>query len=229
MPTGGTPQYNGTSTPGGFPQQASQQVPQQSQGKGPVLQRWLAPLVALALCLAAAILPWFKIPLLGELGIGTAKGIFSIVSLFFGAEVNFDGSRTLEALGDVIGSLSASSIGIAVALVLVTLALVLAAFAFAIVACFRGPLSGARKGIATARVSFLLLALALLLDCVFFFIANIWLSEQVLTLLQSFGASDGELSIIKPSVFAWALLAASVVCWIAFGVVKRFLRTQVVR
>jgi hypothetical protein len=194
-----------------------------------VLQRWLAPLVSLALCFAAAILPWFKIPLLGELGMGTAKGIFSVFSLFFGAEVGFDGNRTLEALGTVVGSLSASAISGTVAVILVTIALMLAAFVLAVIACFRGPLSGAREGIASARVSFLLLALALILDCVFFFVANIWLSEQVLTLLQSFGASDGELSIIKPSVFAWALLAASVMCWIVFGVVKRFLRTQVVR
>jgi hypothetical protein len=200
----------------------SLEVNQQSlTEKGPALQRWLSPLLALGLCLAAVILPWFKVPLLGELGMGTAKCIFSLVSLFFGAEVSFDGSRTLEAFGEVIGSLSVTSLGVGIAVTLVAITLVAAAFVLAIIACFRGPISGARKGIASARVSFLLLALALLLACAFLLIANSWLSAQVLTLLQSFGASQGALKLIAPSEFAWAFLLASVACWITFGLIKR--------
>jgi hypothetical protein len=67
--------------------------------------------------------------------------------------------------------------------------------------------------------------LALVIDCAFILIVNGWISAQILTLLQSFGATEGALSIIKPSDFAWTLLAASVVCWVVFGVIKHRMRS----
>jgi hypothetical protein len=197
---------------------------QDAAGKGPLLQRLLAPVLALVLCLAAFVLPWFSVPLFGELGWGTLQGIFSLVSLFFGAELDFDGGRTLEALGEVVGSFSLLSVVVGVVVTLLSIALVLTACVLAIVACFRGPISGAGKGIVVARVSFLLLALALVLDGVFVVSVDAYLAAQVLSILQTFGGNEGTLSFIRPSAFAWLLLATSAACRVIFGVIKRKLR-----
>ena len=184
----------------------------------------IGPLTVLLLLSATLMLPWVSFPALADFGLGwlfRAPAILETASTF---DFYLDSNSAALSAQEIIGSIKVADVIIMILAVIVVLLLLLGSFILLIVAFVRGGISGAVKGIASSKVSIILLAAAQLCGVVATFVLNARLTSNIDTMLQSQGISRLPLAVISPSLFLWGLLVGSLVCFIVLCVVSARLR-----
>jgi hypothetical protein len=184
----------------------------------------IGPVVALLLLSATLMLPWASFPALSEFGVGWLLRISSIWETASTSELYLDGSSAVVSVQEIVSSIKATDLIFLVLAAIVILLFLLGSFVLLVVAFIRGCISGAVKGIASSKVSIILLAVAQLSGILAILALNARLVSNVEAVLQSQGISQMPLAVVSPSLFLWGLLAGSLACFVILSIASARLR-----
>jgi hypothetical protein len=184
----------------------------------------IGPVVVLLLLSATLMLPWVSFPALSELGIGWLMRISSIWETASTSNLYLDGSSAVVSVQEIVSNIKATDVIFLVLAAIAILLLLLSSFVLLVVAFIRGCISGAVKGIASSKVSIILLAVAQLSGILAILALNARLMSNVEAVLQSQGISQMPLAVVSPSLFLWGLLAGSVACFVSLSIASARLR-----
>ena len=184
----------------------------------------IGPLAVLLLLSATLMLPWVSFPALADFGLGWLFRIPAILDTASTSDLYLDSSSASLSAQEIIGSIKVADVIIMILAVVVVLLLLLVSFIFLVVAFVRGGISGAVKGIASSKVSIILLAAAQLCGVLAIFVLNARLTSNIDTMLQSQGISRLPLAVVSPSLFLWGLLAGSLACFLGLCIAGARLR-----